>query len=120
MQLCVIFVKLCVTSTSYTEFHRDHTELHRGLFYLLIYSTYKAISPSNSSKNAQPMGIAKSYIYNSKLIGPAFNISTKGELDVAGSYLPGNPGGSLTNIKAIAEAANPLKTACSRNFRRIK
>ena len=29
MQLCVIFVKLCVTSTNYTEFHKDHTELHR-------------------------------------------------------------------------------------------
>jgi len=25
----VIFEKLCVTSTSYTEFLKDHTELHR-------------------------------------------------------------------------------------------
>ena len=35
VKLCENFVKLCVTSTCYTEFHKVHTELHGELIILI-------------------------------------------------------------------------------------
>jgi len=35
VKLCENFVKLCVTSTCYTEFHKVHTELLRELIILI-------------------------------------------------------------------------------------
>jgi hypothetical protein len=35
VKFCEIFVKRCVISTSYTAFHKDHTELHGELIILI-------------------------------------------------------------------------------------